>query len=115
MNDLPTVTREINFTKDWGFTHYVKCNVLDYRATKQPDLLKEFVFPRSDRNLDIIIKAAKARRQDHPLLRRNAPLQHYAYETIRRLRHWDHGARLFCMGKSLNGHPRAPPLPESGH
>ena len=34
----PTCTREINFSKDWGFGHYLKSNILDYRATFPKDL-----------------------------------------------------------------------------
>jgi hypothetical protein len=103
----PTVTREINFSKEWGFKRYVKCNILDYRATHPTDLVKPFVVPRSDKNLETIRRLADAAEQIivcYGVMHR--PLQPYAFETVKALE--ADGHRLFCMGTTLSGHPRHP-------
>jgi hypothetical protein len=57
--DDPTVFKERKFTKRWGFGHYVKCNVMDYRATDQKRLRAPDVVPCSDANLPTIVELAK--------------------------------------------------------
>lgn len=50
VND-PTVAREIEFTIREGFSSYMKCNVMDYRATDQKELRKPSIEPCSAENL----------------------------------------------------------------
>lgn len=57
--DDPTVFKECKFTRRWGFGHYVKCNVMDYRATDQKRLRAPDVVPCSDANLPAIVELAK--------------------------------------------------------
>jgi len=104
VND-PTVTREINFTKDWGYSKYIKCNVMDYRATNQSDLTKPGVAPRSHRNLDTIVSFARDADQIiicYGVLPKS--LQMYAQDVVASLQ----GRQLLCLGRTLFGHPRHP-------
>lgn len=108
VND-PTITREINFTKAWGYCAYVKTNVMDFRATNQADLLKPGVNPRSHRNLPTILDYAK--RADKIVLCYGVPhksLQWYGSDTVTELRKQGYGSKLFCLGKTLLGHARHP-------
>lgn len=57
--DDPTVKKERKFTVKWGFGHYVKCNVMDYRATDPKSLRNPGVVPCSDDNLPVIMALAK--------------------------------------------------------
>ena len=58
VND-PTITREINFTKRFGLTKYLKCNVSAYRATN-PKILKDIDVPLDTLdNTNTILKYAK--------------------------------------------------------
>lgn len=105
----PTITREINFTRSWGYSAYAKCNVMDFRATKQADLLKPGVEPRSARNLETIIDYARG--AEKIILCYGVPhksLLHYGPETASVLRQRGYGAKLFCLGKTLLGNPRHP-------
>ena len=108
VND-PTITREINFTKAWGYSGYVKCNTMDFRATNQRDLLQPGVQPRSDRNMPTILDYAK--RADKIILCYGVPhksLQCFGKDTVDMLRLRGHGSKLFCMGRTLLGSPRHP-------
>ena len=52
--DDPTVRRECNFARDWGFGSLVKTNVMDYRATCPGDLLVPGVAAQTEANLEEI-------------------------------------------------------------
>jgi hypothetical protein len=108
VND-PTITREINFSKAWGYFKYVKCNVMDYRATNPRQLIDSNEPAQSDRNLGTILRLAL--RADKIVICYGVldkRLQHYADEIIERLKEDCHGPRLYCMGRTLLGHPRHP-------
>lgn len=101
----PTVTRDIGFAKSFGFKRYWKLNICDFRATYPTDLVKPFVIPRSDKNLDTIRHICKGAAQIimcYGVMHK--PLQHYAFETVRALE--ADGHRLWCLGTTLHGHPR---------
>ena len=57
--DDPTVIREQNFSDQWGFKRYVKCNVMDYRSTDQKQLLRTDINVCCNMNLATIIYSAK--------------------------------------------------------
>lgn len=59
----PTVTREMIFARDWGFTKYLKVNVLDWRATKPADLPNDPMVACSEQNLHEIAKLASQSEQ----------------------------------------------------
>lgn len=105
--DDPTVKKERKYTDRWGFTHYVKCNVMDYRATKPTMLLEEGIIPRSDANLPAIIEAAKGAAM--VVLAFGAPhkkLRHYGQEVIAELRKLD--IPLYCINVTKDGLPVHP-------
>jgi hypothetical protein len=105
----PTITREITFTKSWGYSSYIKTNVMDYRATNQKDLLAAGVEPRSDRNLETIVTWAA--RADRIVLCYGVlpkQLKHFGLDAVAALKGAGHASRLFSFGTSLNGFPRHP-------
>lgn len=57
--DDPTVFKEQKFTRRWGYSRYVKCNVMDYRATNPKMLLEEGVVPCTEENVQTILEHAK--------------------------------------------------------
>ncbi len=56
--DDPTVFKEQKFTRRWGYGRYVKCNVMDYRATNPKMLLEQGVIPNTQENLQTIVEQA---------------------------------------------------------
>lgn len=105
--DDPTVFKETKYTRRWGYGSYVKCNVMDYRATQPRDLLAEGVEPRSADNLPTILEAARgaalvilAYGALHPRLAR------YGNETALALATAGH--RLHCLALTKAGHPGHP-------
>lgn len=54
----PTVTRCINFAKDWGFGGMFMLNIFAYRAT-DPDEMKAVVSPIGKENDDVLIQYDK--------------------------------------------------------
>ena len=105
--DDPTVRREIVFSHRWGFGSYVKCNVVDYRATHPSMLVEGGVAARSPENLPCILsEAAKA---DVVVLAFGVlpkPLIGMVDETVAALR--DAGVDLFVLGLTKDGYPRHP-------
>lgn len=116
--DDPTVRKEMLFTRAMGLAHYVKVNIMDYRATDPKALLAAGVVPCSDRNLRIIESAAW--RADRIILAWGAlpkPLRIHADRALTTLRAVV-GQRavmfggpvvaLECMGRTASGAPRHP-------
>ncbi len=54
----PTCNRELIFSKDWGYTRYLKGNMLDYRATDPKSLPHDLTIARSEQNLPEILRMA---------------------------------------------------------
>ncbi len=105
--DDPTVRRESDYTRAWGYRRFVKANVMDWRATRPQDLLAEGTAPRSADNLAVI--RAQAAEADLVMLAFGAlhpRLRHFADETVAALR--ADGRPLFCLGLTKNGAPRHP-------
>jgi hypothetical protein len=103
--DDPTIRREIAFTKAMGISGYVKCNVMDYRATDPKVLLS--VTPRSDDNLRCIFEHAEyAARVILAYGALPKKLRRYADDVIAVLQRKN--VPLWCMGKTANGSPRHP-------
>lgn len=55
----PTCDKELRFAKQWGFTRYVKTNMLDWRATKPKDVPDDPAVARSADNLPAILREAE--------------------------------------------------------
>jgi len=105
--DDPTVAKECKFTKRWGYGRYVKCNVMDYRATHPKMLLDEHVLPCSNRNLQTII--AEARRASLVVLAYGAlhkKLAHHG-DAVKSALAAD-GIRLYALAITKAGHPGHP-------
>lgn len=105
VND-PTITREIGFTRRFGYNAYAKCNVMDYRAT-DPKQLLTVEEPRSEYNLPAIMTYAES--AEIIILAYGAlhkSLQKYADETVSGLRAAGH--ELYCLGLTKSGQPRHP-------
>lgn len=103
--DDPTIRREMGFTKGMMIDTYVKCNVMDYRATDPKTLLS--VPARSDRNLECINALAGHPRCAVIIVAWGAlpkKLRRYADDVVTTLG----GRQLHCMGVTANGSPRHP-------
>lgn len=57
--DDPTIRREVDFSKRWGFGRYVKVNAYAFRAT-DPKVMLAATDPVGPQNLDIIVPRARA-------------------------------------------------------
>jgi len=55
----PTCDRELGFARRWGFTRYVKTNMLDWRATEPKDVPHDLELARSSENLPAILREAE--------------------------------------------------------
>lgn len=104
--DDPTIRREIAFTKAMGISSgYVKCNVMDYRATDPKQLLT--VSPCSPKNLECIFRHAEC--AERVILAYGSlpkRLRRYADDVVSMLRR--KGLPTYCMGKTASGAPRHP-------
>lgn len=105
--DDPTIRREIAFSKAWGYSRYVKLNVMDYRATYPEKLLEPGVVPCSGENLKTIAywmtrcdESVMAWGQLHP------KLQHYADKVAAMF--VGNNMEPMCLGYTKAGHPRHP-------
>ena len=55
----PTCHRELMFARDWGFTRYLKGNVLDWRATSPRDIPHAPDMACSPANIPILVEMAE--------------------------------------------------------
>jgi hypothetical protein len=103
--DDPTVRREIDFSRAWGYRAYCKVNVMDYRATSPADLRKPGVRPCSDSNMWYI--STLAQRADIHIAawgRIAKPLKTFATSVALALN--EH--QLWCVGVNQDGSPKHP-------
>ena len=52
----PTCHRELMFARDWGFTRYLKGNVLDWRATSPKDIPADPALACSAANIPVLVE-----------------------------------------------------------
>lgn len=105
--DDPTVRREIEFARRLGMNALIKCNILDYRATKPKELLARGVKPCSEANLvAIICHAAKAEKIVCAWGVMHRSLRGHVDDVMGILR--ASGRPLYCFGTSKDGSPRHP-------
>jgi hypothetical protein len=102
-----TVTREYLYSRDWGYTRYLKGNVLDYRATKPKDIPHNLNEARSEENLRLILEMAA---ESEMVLMGYGKL-HKRYsgiveETVSALRAT--GLPIMCLAKNLDGSAKHP-------
>ncbi|MGG7566460.1 DUF1643 domain-containing protein [Rhodovulum sp. DZ06] len=105
--DDPTVRRETDFSRQWGFGRFVKCNVMDYRATHPKDLVAPGVAPCSPANLPLIREQAAGAGRIMLAFGALAPkLQVHGQAVVEALRADGHD--LWCLGLTKAGAPRHP-------
>lgn len=105
----PTCAREVTFSRDWGYTRYLKGNVLGWRATNPRDLPQDPVQAQGPENLDRIIAAAKAAETDLIVAAYGKLSTRYhgvIDETISRLRATN--IPVMCLGRNKDGSAKHP-------
>ena len=55
----PTCHRELTFARDWGYSRYLKGNILDWRATSPRDLPEDADLARSPQNVEALAEMAQ--------------------------------------------------------
>ena len=103
----PTCGRELAFARAWGFTRYLKGNVLDWRATSPKDVPHELPLARSEHNLPAIL--AMAGEAEAIVLAYGSLHERFAglvTETIDALRKT--GKPLMCFARNGDGSARHP-------
>ncbi len=98
----PTCDRELGFARRWGFTRYIKTNMLDWRATEPKNVPHDPGLARSPENLPIILREAES--SDEILLAYGKLHNRYApivIETLRALR--ETGKPLYCLKLNKDG------------
>ncbi|WP_244626928.1 DUF1643 domain-containing protein [Microvirga tunisiensis] len=97
--------REVKRTMALGLDSYIKCNVMDFRATKPKMLLEPGVQPCSSENISSILKiAAKAELIILAYGTLHKKLAHYGRDIVKAL-HAD-GHSLWVLGTTQDGSPR---------
>ena len=103
----PTCNREQIFSADWGFTRYIKTNILDWRATSPKDLPRDPSLARSAQNLACILDQVRA--CEMIVLgygKMHTRFQPAVRDTLAALRQNNH--RLFCLALNSDGSARHP-------
>lgn len=103
----PTCNREVIFSRDWGFTRYLKCNMLDWRATKPADLPADPDQACTARNVEVILE--QGRTAQMVLLAYGKLHQRYhprISQTIAALR--EIHPVLHCLGQNADGSAKHP-------
>lgn len=103
----PTCHRELTFARDWGFTRYLKANVLDWRATSPRDIPHD---PFVACSADNISTLAELTEQAHTLVMASGKI-HPRYNAARDaclalLR--ASGKPLICLGHNKDGSAKHP-------
>ena len=103
----PTCHRELTFARDWGYSRYLKGNLLDWRATSPRDIPSDPDRARSPENMDWLRRMAEeaetlvmASGNVHP---RFAGIE---AETIALLRAT--AKPVMCLGRNLSGAAKHP-------
>jgi len=103
----PTCARELGFAMRWGFTRYVKTNMLDWRATHPKDVPTDPEIACSAENLPAILREAGDAEE---ILMAYGKLhkRHFAtvMRTLRALR--GTGKPLTCLALNADGSARHP-------
>lgn len=103
----PTCHRELTFARDWGFTRYLKANVLDWRATSPRDIPHDPCLACSEENFRTLTDLTA---QAHTLVMASGKI-HSRYAAARDrclalLR--GAGKPLICLGHNKDGSAKHP-------
>ena len=103
----PTCHRELMFARDWGFTRYLKGNVLDWRATSPKDIPHDPAAACSSANLPALVDMAEEAElvvmAYGKLHKRYAPLIAETLSAITAT-----GRPLKCLGLNKDGSAKHP-------
>ena len=103
----PTCHRELTFARDWGYTRYLKANVLDWRATSPRDIPADPELARSADNIPTLRELAE---EAETLVMASGNVhKRFAVietETLALLRAT--GEPLMCLGKNQSGAAKHP-------
>lgn len=103
----PTCHRELMFARDWGFTRYLKGNMLDWRATSPGDLPEDPALAASPANLPALLEMAEeAETVVMAFGRLHQRYQPVVQEVIARIRPL--GKPLRCLGLNKDGSAKHP-------
>lgn len=101
----PSCHREFLFSRQWGYTRYLKGNILDYRATRPRDIPRDLGAARTPRNLEAITEmaddAACVVIAHGNMLRRHQPAIDDVLHVVAQ-----NGVPMFCLGQTGKGFPR---------
>jgi hypothetical protein len=103
----PTCHRELTFARDWGFTRYLKANVLDWRATAPRDIPPDPALAASPENLAVL--AALTEQADTLVMASGKIHPRYAGPrdaALALLR--GSGKPLLCLGHNKDGSAKHP-------
>lgn len=103
----PTCHRELMFARDWGFTRYLKGNVLDWRATSPKDIPADPALAGSPANIPALVEMAN----DSELIvmaygKLHKRFQPVVQEVLRAMA--DTGRPLRCLGLNKDGSAKHP-------
>lgn len=103
----PTCSRELTFAKDWGYTRYLKANLLDWRATSPKDIPNDPTLARSSDNMPTLKRLS----EEAAVIVMASGNVHKAFadietETLSLLRQT--GKPLMCLGKNQSGSAKHP-------
>jgi len=103
----PTCHRELTFARDWGYTRYLKGNVLDWRATSPGDIPHDPALACSPANLpallDMAMEAELIVLAHGRLHKRHAGVVDRIVTALRAT-----GRPLRCLGLNKDGSPKHP-------
>lgn len=99
MND-PTIRREIDFAKRWGFDGLLKTNAFDFRATN-PKVMLVKLSPMSEENDLWIFECRKRAGQSVAAWGVHGTHNEREY-ALKRMFQW------YCLGKTKGGQPKHP-------
>lgn len=103
----PTCHRELMFARDWGFTRYLKGNVLDWRATSPRDIPHDPKMACSAANIPALVEMAR----EAELVVLAYGKLHKRYENVVRAgvkAVAETGRPLMCLGLNKDGSAKHP-------
>jgi len=103
----PTCHRELMFARDWGFTRYLKGNVLDWRATSPKDIPADPALACSPANISALVDmATEAELIVLAYGKLHKRFQPVVQEVLRAMA--DTGKPLQCLGQNKDGSAKHP-------
>lgn len=103
----PTCHRELTFARDWGYTRYLKANVLDWRATSPRDIPHDPAIACSPENMrvlkELVEEAETLVMASGKIHKRYAACRDAVLVMLRGA-----GKPVLCLGHNLDGSAKHP-------